>query len=371
MLGPSQEVSRALVPQGPDVIPSDLVDIYILPPITSFTTLHAPNPLPIAMGLEEQAAYLGALRSERDFLVNRVNKTIAEIPAEADCETVHQYFTDQSIGKLGIRNIALQGNILTAQHMVVPHPAYAMFSESSNPQLREFGANLGAALILVTADQKLIIQHRNPANRNYGDVPGASVAGFMDADHGTSPHLNLLAEAMDHLIKEGQEEIGLAPSVTDSFQLTSIQVDKLSLHHELAFFSRTSLASDSLIENALRNRHRDDAVSFRENMAVLDATPQMIERLLTEVHSPFPRTHAGALLMLGLRLASEESSTTGYRWLERVIQRMEANYRHIDMLCDSGAYTSGRTATDQGLPSLRRELADKFPGEHQYVECAW
>jgi hypothetical protein len=320
------------------------------------------------MGPAETAQYRKALRAEREFLVNRLGKDLPPLPDTDDIEVIHQFFVERGLAKLGLRNISVRGGVITGEHCLVPHPAYSQFSESPNPRLREFGAILGAAVILVTADDKLIIQHRSPANRVYGDVPGASVAGLVDASLDSS--VNILAEMQVHLLHEGLEEIGLDPSVTESFELTAIQIDKVALHHELTFSSQLRLTGKEIQEHAERNRHKDDAVSFRENVVLLDADPRTIEKLLTEVGSPFPMTHAGPILMLGQRLIAQEGGNS-QEWLERVKKGMDENYARIDAGSSSGKYSPGISATEQGLPSFKKELERVFPGTHIYVPCAW
>jgi hypothetical protein len=368
MLSPNIEVPRSLMPSGIEVIQSDVVDIYPLSNVTSFHTTRIDLAIPAAMGAAEEAQYLGALRREHDFIVKRLGKNLPPMPNTDDIETNHRFFVERGLAKLGLRNVCLQGNALTGEHCLVPHPAYSQFSESQNPRLREFGANLGAAVILVTADRKLIIQHRNPANRVYGDVPGASVAGLVDASLDT--RIDILSEMQVFLLGEGSEEIGLAPSVTESFVLNSMQIDKKALHNELTFRSRATLTGDEIADNALRNQHKDNAASFRENIVIIDATPRNVELLLTEVGSPFPMTHAGPVLMLGRELTAEAGANER-DWLMRVKAGMDENYARIDARSSNGRYSPGTSATAQGLPSFRDELQRVFPGQYRYVACAW
>jgi hypothetical protein len=373
MLQPDRDIARSLVPVNADVIQSDVVDIYPVSQVETFLTSPESAELPL-MSDADQTRYLDALVGEREFLVNRLGKRVPELPEGATAESAHRFFTEHGIGKLGLRNIEISGSQITADHLIVPHPAYACFSEDKNQRLREFGSVLGAAVVLVTADDKLIIQHRNPKNRVYGDVPGASIAGLVDATPEVTEPIDLLPLIQRHILSEGQEEIGLSSSVTDSFELTSIQIDKIALHHELTFSSKTSLTSNEIILNAIQNSHRDDAASFRENIVVLDATPLVIERLLTENKSPFPMTHAGPILMLGHRLMqrSPDPLETAAQWLERVKHAMDQNYRAIDALSTDGRYTPAKSATEQGLPSFRQEVERLFSGDSSYyVECAW
>ena len=253
---------------------------------------------------------------------------------------------------------------------MVPHPAYACFGESQNQRLREFGANLGANLILVTSDGKLMLQHRKAENKVYGDVPGASIAGLVDVlKSGEIKTLNFLQVLKDHLFAEGDEEVGLAESVLQEFRLTSYQVDKVALHGELTGVITTSRSMAEIEAGALKNKRTNDPAAFRENIAFLDANPRVIQRLLTEVKSPFPPTHAGPLLMFGYQLMRVENSGTAEAWLHNVAQDMDANFRNIDKMADCGKYTPSKSATAQGLPSFPGELDRLFKDEYHYVAC--
>jgi hypothetical protein len=366
---PTIEVPRPLIPQGPKVISSSVVDIYPLQGVTDFQTTRRDLPMPAAFDAAESARYMTKLVSERDFLVNRLGKTVAELPVNAGVEAVHKFFIDNGLAKLGLRHLSLNGNSLTGEHCLVPHPAYALYGTSSNQSLRAFGANLGAALMLTTSDGKLLLQHRKPENRVYGDVPGASIAGLVDAPSNASGKLDILEVGKQVLLAEGREEVGFAPDVTEDFELTTLQIDKVALHHEITFASRTCLTSDEITRGALANRHKNTAAAFSEHIVFLDATPQVVERLLTEVLTPFPMTHSGPLLMLGYDLAKKVGLENPDTWLLRVKQAMDENYALIDGLSDGGKYSPDKCATMQGLPSFRDELQRVFKGEHSYVEC--
>lgn len=366
---PALAVPRSLIPTGVEPIRSEVVDIYPLTNITAFNTTRRDLQMPAAIDATESQRYLGALVAERDFLIQRLKKIVPELPVSGGVEAVHKSFIDNGLAKIGLRSISLAGSVLSGDHCLVPHPAYSLYSESPNPLLREFGANVGAALMLITADGKLLVQHRKPENRVYGDVPGASIAGLVDAPKGSLDRLDMLKVARDVLLAEGREEVGFAPGVTEEFKLTALQVDKKALHHELTFFSRTSRRSDEIADAALRNKHINNPAAFSEHIVFLDATPQVVERLLTEVRTPFPMTHAGPLLMLGYELMRETHPQDASAWLTRVKSAMDENYRVIDSLSEGGKYSPGKTATAQCLPSFRDELVRLFPGGHRYVEC--
>ena len=345
MLSTAYEIPRSLVPSGPSVIKSTVVDIFPLTKVNSFLSSERNLEIPAAMDAGEKQKYLQKLIDERDFLTKKLKKDIPELPLDGGVEAVHKFFIDRGLAKLGLRNITHSGDKITADHCLIPHPAYSLYSEHSNPRLREFGANLGAALMLITSDGKLLLQHRKPENRVYGDVPGASIAGLVDAPKGIISSLDILAVVKDHILSE------------------------VALHHELTFFSKTSRTADEIAAAALKNKHLNDPAAFNEHIVFLDATVPVIEKLLTEVLTPFPMTHAGPLLMLGYRLMQETQNAFAESWLTNVKNAMDENYLRIDGLSDDHKYTPSKSATAQGLPSFKDELQRLFRDEHRYVDC--
>lgn len=355
---------------GAAAIRSSVVDIYPLSAQTSIKTFKIDPSIPGSMGLKEEADYLNALRDERNFQF-RLDNSLPELPESDDITANHQFFVERGLGHLGVRDLVFDGCQITGSHCVVPHPAYSTFNQHKHMELRTFGANLGVAGILVTQDNKLIIQHRSPSNRVYGDVPGASVAGLVSAKgFEVSEQLDLTKVAVIHLLSEGQEEIGLSPSVNESIQLTGFLVDKIALHNELTFSIRTQLTAETIAENALKNRQAQNGANFKENIVVFDATSYVIERLLTEIHSPFPTTHAGPLLMLGQELAYREGKD-GAAWLQDIKKRMDKNYARVDSMCQGKKYNPNKNSISQGLPSFKAELDRLFKDEHSYYACAW
>lgn len=170
-----------------------------------------------------------------------------------------------------------------------------------------------------------------------------------------------MEEARNQLLNESKEEIGLTHSKAELIP-TSLQIDKLSVHHELTFIAKTKLSSDEIAINARQSREGNE-VSFPENIAILEATPEVIELLLTDVRTPFSPTHAGALLMAGYHLVQQaESQSKANEWLVRVSKEMDRNYRSIDKIA-GGSYKPDISAEEQGLPSFQDELKRLFAQE--------
>lgn len=86
--------------------------------------------------------------------------------------------------KVGIRHLQQEGDVVRIDTRPVSFPVYSELvnRESADRQdLMDFGEATGTAAAISTADNKLILQYRGKANRAYGNIPGASTAGMLDA----------------------------------------------------------------------------------------------------------------------------------------------------------------------------------------------
>lgn len=368
------EISPSLKPPL-EGIHSRVVDIYPIGDIKELRAVYSNPNIPHQATKQELADYVQELHNEKKFREKKCLPAPSDLPADNDPWNTHMAFVDPGYTKLGLRNFRLSqdGTSIECEYCGVPMPAYFLFGQHKNPEIRAFGANTGACMTLVTSDGMLLIQDRSPENRKYGGVPGASVAGLIDFPEANGQPIDIIKVGTDQLITEGQEEIGLAPSVTRKVQFTGLETDKVELHTELTYAIYTDLDSGKIKSNALKNREDRDAVSFRENICFIKADPQSIEKLLTQVKCPLPMTHAGAFLMLGYELQKLEriqfESPEG--WLRRVQMEMDANYAEIDRMSTLGKYDPKVTAAGQGLPSFRSELDRVFGVHFDYVECAW
>jgi hypothetical protein len=109
-------------------------------------------------------------------------------------DTVRQGYMNRG-KKIGFRAISLaEGNVLSADVQIVPFPVYDLFANSeTSEELQDFSSASGVAMVLRTSDDRFVIQHRavekqkiyesgrTRGNASYTDIPGASVAGMVDA----------------------------------------------------------------------------------------------------------------------------------------------------------------------------------------------
>lgn len=309
----------------------------------------------------------------------------------------------RNVQKLGVRHIDRIGNKLLMDTRPVSYPMYAVASspEDSDEAL-DLGAVTGTAGILITADNKMILQHRSKKNSPYGDMPGASFAGMLDAQFqriptdGTTIRTGTLepvtTESVKHSSAEERfQEIAVTDEDVTDFRIVGHARDHVREHDEFLLLAKTTLTADEVAErtaNAPRSRnprkfdeHGD--FHFEENFIVIDATPEAIEKLVTEVKCPRPPTHDAAFIAAGYNMILERPISEGggifaaNRWKDELQKKVKANYEAMniivqkyyqdnpDRLHDNApgkpkrnpqGYEPYYTPQDQGLPSLETEL---------------
>ena len=112
----------------------------------------------------------------------------------AEFDAARQEYVSRMFGKIGIRDVELVDGVLKVKPKSVTFPAYNQFAKpTDSAEVLELSAATGVAMIVATEDGRLIVQHRGVArqgleggkvgrgNASYADIPGASVAGMLDA----------------------------------------------------------------------------------------------------------------------------------------------------------------------------------------------
>jgi hypothetical protein len=329
-----------------------------LPPhgIQSFTAKLHNVDLPEALSSDDRAQYLAALRDEHTFL--RRNKAHHELPElPSTLAESQRFFQDQHFGKLGLRHIAIESDSATAQWGIIPYPAYRLFSSRKGEEFAHFSATVGASVLITTADDKLIMQHRSDKNDLYKGTLAVSAAGLVNApSRGSDTTLDVLRHARACVLKEQREEIGLASPSSSALETSGIILGHQTVHHEIPFFVSTEQTSTQMLENVRRNSFKDSPVSFRENAFAVPNRPEVIEALLTDCFCPVPDTHAAMLLMKGFEIMSRlHPATEAHRWVGRVVDEMQEQIARIDARC-GGRYDPSQSLQAQRLPTLQEEL---------------
>lgn len=366
---------------------------------------------------EQAIAYRNALRREAQF--NKVDEYAAarEAVEEARRNEAPQDVTDQLVEareaawanytakgkKAGFRNIEVQDNILLVDTLSIPFHAYRMFSTpEANPEIRSLSETAAVAMPLLTSDGRLILQHRaiqKPrilrdnkklrGNALFADVPGASIAGMIDAQ--PNPDTPGTAAPIDtnyvvgSILKEAGEELGLAPDSFDNVRIVGLAKDHQQIHDEVLLLAQTHLTAAEVYEESRdsnRNKNLGDA-DFEEKFLDIEGTPEAIHTLLSEVKTPLPPTHAAAMVAAGyLMVLEQHGEAAAHRWRDELSETMNENYQEINRRISRyyerfpeaakqvperywGQYIPARNLTgyspayspeEQGLPNLTDEL---------------
>lgn len=318
--------------------------------------------------------------------------------------------TEEMAYKLAIRNQELVGDTLSVDVKDVPYPSYEV---GSNPQdsreSHELTAVAAVAGALVTKDNKLVVQMRS-GNRIFDQVLGASAAGMFDRDKlqiglepdpitGKTPYIKGRPRPINtdtvksKFLEEAFQEIAVNSDDVEGLRIVSTAVDHTYIHDEFLLFGRLNLTSHELEQRALsapRSQRKDGDFHFDEKFVFIDATPDAIETLLTQVKNPLPPTHLAAYVVAGYTLMLDEGmDEDGYdretnklkaeAWKKKVEEGVSRNYAQINRLVKENAlreqgiteqsnidrlidsvpgYNPKIPANKQGLPEMGQELID-------------
>lgn len=287
--------------------------------------------------------------------------------------------------KLGVRNVTREGDTLFIDTKLVTFPTFmAINNPTESAESLDVSNPTGTALILLTTEpdgkHKMVFQHRSEKNRLYGDIPGASVAGYLDAvmdrrreRRGTSQ--DVTTETIKrNIIREMGEEIGLSGNEITNLAITGLAADKVKIHNEFLLLGTTSLSAEQL-----GTRIGDgDYFKFSEKFFTVDSSSENIEKLLTQVKCPLPHTHTAAFLAAGYLMEIRgRGIEAADEWKKRVTEGVKRNYQEIDNLVKTyyqenpdelnnipdgkpvrnpNGYEPAYLPTEQGLPDVVSEL---------------
>lgn len=308
--------------------------------------------------------------------------------------------------KIGFRAIELSGsNTLTADVQLVPFQVYTVLSTPEmSPEVEKLSAASGVAMVVETSDGKLVIQHRgvkkqkvtepgmSRGNATYADIPGASVAGMVDASLGMDGDRqpgtpdNVTTDTLKQgILKEAGEELGLAPDDIKGLRIVGLAKDHYKPHDEVLFLATLAVTADELRETSrLSNRNKNLAdADFEEKFLTVDGSPEAIETFLTEVKCPLPPTHAAAMVAAGYSsVLREEGQAAAHAWRERMQAEVRRNYQEINDMVrayyqrypevleqvperywnqtpparNTDGYSPAYTPEEQGLPAFEDEM---------------
>ena len=358
-------------------------------------------------GMQNEMKFAGAaaLREQREEYLTAARTGSPEVE-----ELKHKFDAARTAyrqrgKKIGLTAVEQTGdNRLQADVSIVPFPVYRDFaSPESSESMQKLSRASGVAMVVRTADNRLIVQHRGvetvrlhepgktPGNAAYADMPGASVAGLMDA-HLTEAHRKpgtpdkvTTGSIRAMALKEAGEELGLAPDDFKSTRLIGIARDHIKPHDEFLMLADSKLSAHEVYENSRTSNRNKNLHPFDMNEKFFDieASPQAIETLLCEVQCPLPPTHAADLVAAGyLMVLENDGQKAANTWRERLQTRVAGNYASMDAMVrehyakfpesmqkvperfwnkqaparDVMGYTPLYTPEEQGLPALEDEL---------------
>lgn len=324
--------------------------------------------------------------------------------------------------KLGMRAIHLTDeDTLSGKFKIVHFPTYLrLATHGVRPEMKSYASAATASMSILTADQRLLIQHRgitkaritkpgfHQGNATYADIPGASAAGHLDASmrnidrkRGTPDVVNK-ASVIKAIAKEVEEEIGIDASQLQNIRIAGLAENKVKPHDEFLLISATNLTAKEVHEASLastKNKNLSDA-DFDERFIDIEASPEAISVLLGKVKCPLAPTHVALLVATGYNLELQRSDkATADLWKDRISKVIAENYdaineqvrnfydknpevldqvperywgKHVPKR-DPNAYDPAYGPEEQGLPSFENEMirTGLLPETRRHIEKAY
>lgn len=272
------------------------------------------------------------------------NATTDEEKAKAMAEYQQRraIYQERAVPTIGLRNIRLNGNTITVDIKPADFPTAREFSKpEASPELLDFASLSSISIILITKDNRLILQHRSIRNKMYGDVPGASVAGYLRGQFDPKKRGVFIPIDTEFVkndaTRETSEELGLDREDLTKLSIVGITHGKVQMHDEFMLFAKSGLTSEEMKEKALK-ASRNSKLSeeeFDEKFVDISATPNAIFALLTQVKCPIPPTHRAAFFVAGYYMILEQSGIQkASEWKSKLQGMMTENYKEIDRMVE-------------------------------------
>lgn len=378
-----------------------------------------PNPTP-----EDLLGYLHDLRGEEDFQHKlaersgvptfRAARDARHLASESGSATpeelAHLKHEEEErwresrgkSDKLNFHSPRIEDNTIYFDEMTTTtFPSYKRFAKpGQSPEIIDVSKASAVCMAVTTADNRLILQHRAvtkqhmlrdggvKGNALYADIPGVSVGGMFDAtvnpETPGAPKDITTEDVLQAALKEAWEEIDLNPEDLDT-RIVAVADDKLQRHTEFLLQATTTLTAPQMYERSRQSRRNKNLGphDFAEKYIDIEASPEAIFTLLTEVRCPLPNTHAAAIVAAGyLKMLESEGQQAANDWRNELEIKMNENYAAIDQTVadyyekfpeaadqvperywgksvpkrNPSGYSPDFTPRDQGLPELQDEL---------------
>lgn len=251
-------------------------------------------------------------------------------------------YRDRAVPTIGLRNIRMNGNIITLDIKVVDYPTAREFSKpEASAELLDFASPSSISIVLITKDNRLILQHRSARNKMYANVPGASVGGYLTGqfDPGRKGiFIPIDTEFVKNdAAREANEELGLDREDFATLNIAGITHGKVQMHDEFVLFAQSGLTSEEMKEKALK-ASRNAKLSeeeFDEKFVDIESSPDTISTLITQVKCPIPPTHIAAFFATGYHMMIEKfGAQKAQEWKRKLQENMIKNYKEIDRMVE-------------------------------------
>lgn len=260
-----------------------------------------------------------------------------KIAAAEDFEKKRQIYKERSVPTIGLRAIVIEGNTVIIDIKPIDFPTYREFSKpEASTELLDFSSAAAASTIVITKDNRLILQHRSVRNKLYGGIPGASVGGYLKGHFDPAREGRFVPIDTEYIkddaAREAKEELGLDRKDFITLNIAGIAHEKTQIHDEILLFGQVNLTASEMKEKAIKTS-RNSKISeeeFYEKFLDIPATPNAIRTLLTEVKCPLPPTHIAAFVTAGYYMMLEQSGIkSAQEWKNNLQESIKKNYKDI------------------------------------------
>lgn len=243
---------------------------------------------------------------------------------------------------------------------------FALGREEMPEEVKELVRHSAVSVSFITADNMLMFQFRSTDNNTYPGWLGAAASGGADIDPNSplsrhnprNRHIvrkengqvdgqksGLILDGitndifLDNAVKEAQEETGV---IVDKASLTTLGLIRLGQKpvDEVIFIGKLPQTAEELTQQyTLAAEHHDpNEKDPMDNIGFIPATPQAIEKLVTQVDCPFNPSGLGAMLLTGYYLKLQEAYPEGQEvarqkaqeWLREVGEKAAQHYAILE-----------------------------------------
>jgi len=266
---------------------------------------------------------------------------------------------------------------------------YALGRTDMRPDVLDLVRHAGASASWITKDNMIMFQFRSNQNKSFPEWFGSGASGSVDGrvNGQTEPgDWNKDGTKLDPIspyefrrtaIRETKEETGLKPDwwhPTGRLKLMGVlRTTTQKPIDEFVFVGYTSKTSEQIIakQNKALAKNGDTHESPIDKIGFIEASPQAIEALTTQVDSPLIPTALGTMLLTGYYLTFKEAyrqqpllsrrrkhaQQVAREWLDRVSNQAFIHYAELE----ARAREYNATFNANRPPGSRKRLEELDP----------